>query len=117
MDTQIKRSEIIKSKLCKNCARCCQVMVLPVARPLNKSMEGSMTDWMNVRGCEVVAETPTELFVKVSHPCPHLGKSYEGYYCDIYENRPYGCKEFDGRTHSWLKCAWKDPKLVLKSEA
>jgi Fe-S-cluster containining protein len=110
----MRKSEIIKSRLCKNCGECCKCMVVPVSKPMAKSMEQSMLEWITVRGCDVVSETPAELFVKIPCPCPHLKKSGNEYGCDTYDSRPEGCRVFDGSKYEWLKCAWRDPKLVIK---
>jgi len=100
----------IKSKLCLSCGKCCQFMVLPLVRPLQKAMENIMVDWLDARGCEVIRETADTLYVKVDYPCPHvIGKG-----CGIYKSRPEGCKVFDGRKFDFLDCAWKESYVVLE---
>lgn len=69
-----------------------------------------MTDWLHVRGAEIINEDVGAVYVKVDLPCPHLQKSDEGWICDQYSNRPEGCRIFDGRHYNFLDCAWKKSK-------
>jgi len=110
------------STLCRECGRCCQSLVLPVAKPLQKAI---MESWLDARGCEVVGENEDTFYVSVNSPCPHLvssgrksGLSKSGSFaCDIYENRPEGCRIFDGSKYDFLNCAWKSiPKNYITLE-
>lgn len=64
-------------------------------------------EWLGARGCQIVSEDQDTVYVKVDLPCPHLVKSDDGWACDIYHDRPDGCREFDGSKYSFLKCRWK----------
>jgi Fe-S-cluster containining protein len=103
--------EVNMSNVCKRCGNCCKCLVLPVKKPLNKSI---MNNWLSVRDCEIVKEDYDSTYVKINYKCPHLVKSVNEYLCDIYEDRPNGCREFDGRNYDFLDCALKKlPKLVI----
>jgi Fe-S-cluster containining protein len=86
-------------------------MVLPVVKPLQKSI---MVDWLGARGCRVVKETNDAMFVEIESPCPHLIKSAGKFSCEIYNERPEGCRIFDGRKFDFLECAWKENYVVLE---
>jgi hypothetical protein len=103
-----------KSWQCQHCGKCCKCMVLPVQRPLQKSV---FLDWLQARGGKVIAEAPDVLYVKIDSICPRLEKSNGRVSCRPYEERPPGCRVFDGSTLDWLDCAWKDPfkYVVTKS--
>jgi Fe-S-cluster containining protein len=108
-----------QSELCQSCGKCCKCIVLPVKIPLQKSI---MEEWLNIRGCEVVAEDADSMYVKVDQPCPylreHLNKSGDKTYtCSVYVNRPDGCSLFDGSKYDFLDCAWKDKYVVLQKSA
>ena len=94
-----------KSWLCQHCGKCCESIVLPVQKPLEKSI---MLEWLKARGGEIVAEQAETWYVKLNSPCPRLEKSGGKVVCKGYENRPHGCRIFDGTTLDWLDCAWKD---------
>lgn len=99
------------SELCKTCGHCCQCMVLPVRKPLNKAM---MQEWIESRGCQIIQEDPETIYVKIDFPCPHLIKSNNEWICDVYENRSEGCRIFDGTSYGFLNCKWKNaPQLVI----
>lgn len=102
------------SSLCKTCGACCKVMVLPVVKPLQKAV---MEEWLEARGCEVVREDGGAMYVKVDLPCPHLMKSDEGWSCDTYENRPAGCRMFDGSKYDFLKCKWTELRHIILEKA
>ena len=106
MERKKMLSELEKSNLCKTCGKCCQCLVLPITRPdgMNKAIT---EDWLNARGCEIVRETKDNLYVKLPYPCPHLSKSDKGFTCEMYHQRPQGCRIFDGSTYDFLDCAWK----------
>jgi Fe-S-cluster containining protein len=89
-------------------------MVLPVSMPIQKSL---MMDWLDARGCEVVAKTDDTLYVKIDYPCPNLTKSENGFGCDIYSSRPEGCRIFDGRNYEFLDCVWKEERYVILEKA
>ena len=95
-----------RSYLCQHCGKCCDCLVLPVQRPIEKSI---FLGWLHARGGKIVAETPETLYVKLNTPCPRLEKSKGRVTCRGYEDRPQGCRIFDGTTVNWLKCLWKDP--------
>jgi len=102
-----------KSFLCQHCGKCCESIVLPVQKPLEKSV---MLEWLEARGGEIVAEQPETWYIKLNSPCPRLEKSGGRVLCKGYENRPQGCRIFDGTTLDWLDCAWKDPNhYVVKA--
>jgi hypothetical protein len=101
------------SFLCQHCGKCCECMVLPVQRPMQKSV---MLEWLHARGGKIVAEADSTLYVKINSPCPHLTKSGSKYLCKSYESRPQGCRIFDGSTIDWLKCAWKDTNRYVISK-
>jgi hypothetical protein len=75
-----------------------------------------MVDWLNARGVEIIGENIMDYFVRINQPCPHLVKSDDEFSCDIYEQRPDGCRIFDGTRYDFLKCAWKtkDNFVVLE---
>jgi len=103
------------SEVCQSCGKCCQCMVLPVVKPLNKSI---MEDWLGVRGCNIIAEDGDNFYVKIDQPCPHLFEQrYKNgtstYSCEIYKSRPEGCRIFDGRNYSFLDCALKKESFVV----
>jgi hypothetical protein len=107
----------LMTDICKNCGKCCQCLVLPVVKPLQKALMG---DWLKVRGCEIVSEDESAVYVKVDSQCPHLKKSINpveqesGWSCEIYNERPEGCRIFDGRNVPFLDCAWKSiPKNYI----
>jgi len=116
-----------KSDTCKSCGQCCKKIVLPVHKPLEKSNQYLMFDWMKARGLDVVNETADTLFVKVDNECPHLKLNTESTYfknglvksskisyeCDIYSERPEGCRLFDGRNLDYLDCALKKDSFVI----
>ena len=102
------------SSLCKTCGNCCKVMVLPLVKPLQKAV---MEEWITTRGCEVLREDDDTMYVKVDLPCQHLNKGDDGWTCDVYEDRPLGCKEFDGTKYDFLKCRWKEQDLVVLEKA
>lgn len=102
--------EEIKSQLCLLCGNCCKAMILPVHKPLRKSDRDDMVEWLNARGCEVYNEINDTIFVKVNYPCPHLQKSDNKFYCDVYETRSEGCRKFDGSVYP--DCLWRK-KLVI----
>ncbi len=103
------------SSLCKTCGNCCKAMVLPVRKPalLKKAQT---EEWLSARGARIVSEDAETLYVKVDLPCPHLNKSDEGWTCDQYENRPEGCREFDGTKFDFLNCRWKSVDHILDLE-
>jgi Fe-S-cluster containining protein len=86
-------------------------MVLPVVKPLQKSI---MVDWLDARGCKVVKETNDTIYVEIDSPCPHLTKSGNKFSCEIYYQRPQGCRIFDGSKFDFLDCAWKDNYVILE---
>lgn len=80
-----------------------------------KSVEKSiMTDWLNIRGCEVIKETDKTIYVKINNPCPNLIKSEDQFICNVYSSRPEGCRIFDGRNYDFLDCVWKNNYVILE---
>jgi Fe-S-cluster containining protein len=96
-----------KSELCQSCGKCCQCIVLPVVKPLQKS-ESVFCDWIDVRGCKIIKATDDTLYIEINSLCPNLSKSDGKYRCEIYYQRPEGCRIFDGSKYDWLNCAWKN---------
>jgi len=102
-----------RSEACQSCGKCCQRMVLPVVRPLQKS-ESVFCDWIDARGCKIIKSTNDVLYIQVDSPCPNLIKSNGKFSCEIYDGRPEGCRIFDGSKYEWLDCAWKENYVVLE---
>jgi len=103
--------EKTKSELCRSCGKCCQIMIFPIVLPVNKSL---FEDWLKIRGGRIVKSDNT-LYAEIYAPCPYLNKSESGIFsCSIYDNRPDGCKQFDGTKYDFLDCAWKDKFVVLE---
>jgi Fe-S-cluster containining protein len=101
----------VLSQVCRDCGECCKFMVLPVISSMNKSI---MESWIKARGCEVLKDAGSTIYVKINVPCPHLNKSENSFSCSIYADRPEGCRLFDGRNYDFLKCAWNQlPKFVI----
>jgi Fe-S-cluster containining protein len=101
------------SQLCKECGECCKHIVLPIEKPLDKAL---FDGWADARGLEVVGHLGGRVLVKIDHPCPHLTKSEEGWICDQYEDRPDGCRNFDGRYYDYLDCKWKKADIAHKPQ-
>jgi|GEM_PF-4090802 len=104
--------EKTKSELCQGCGRCCEVMVLPLVKPLRKS---EFENWLGVRGGKIIKSDNDVVYAEIYAPCPQLSKSDDGKFsCDIYGDHPDGCKIFDGAQYDFLDCAWKDKYVVLE---
>ena len=80
---------IIKDR-CNGCTECCKFMAFPFP---DKPKKG-FYDFYNKRGCQV-KYIDGIAWVIVPFACPKLTENG----CGDYENRPDGCKVFDGRTH------------------
>lgn len=102
------------SALCKTCGNCCKSFVIASKKPLQKAV---MEDWLDKRGVQIVAEDHDAIYLKIDLPCPHLVKSDDGWSCDIYHNRPSGCRDFDGTKYDFLKCKWKEIDHVILEKA
>jgi hypothetical protein len=119
-----------KSDTCRSCGNCCKKLVLPVNKPLEKSNQSLMFNWLEARGLDIINEVGDILYVKIDTKCPHLKLNTESTYsknglvksakisyeCDIYSERPEGCRLFDGRNLDFLDCMLKskDSFVVLE---
>ena len=89
-----------KKKLCLQCMECCKVFYVPTV--LNKYEE---KEFYELRGCQV-KRYQNHAIVIVPLPCPHL--TPQG--CDIYDQRPQVCKDYDGTKDPFMKdkCLWDE---------
>lgn len=68
--------------------------------------EAAAHEWMAARGITVIEEFRFAWKVRIPSRCSHLS-SEKPWKCDIYENRPKVCRDYDGRKSPDLQCAWK----------
>ena len=85
-------------KHCKKCGKCCKVMWFPV--PFHPDDDMSMlTDFYTARGCTIMSDQKSMLYIVVPLPCPHLTDNG----CDIHKTKPEICKLYDGRQDPVIK--------------
>jgi Fe-S-cluster containining protein len=89
-----------KRKLCLQCLECCKVFYVPTQ--INNEAE---KEFYELRGCTVENFRGNQVVV-IPLPCPHL--TPEG--CNIYNERPEVCKNYDGTKDPLMKdkCLWID---------
>ena len=88
-----------KSKLCLQCLECCKVIAIPVEHVSPETIELYVA-----RGCWLAPLSGGRYGIVIPFPCPHL--TPEG--CDMYNNRPQVCKDYDGKKDPLMadKCLW-----------
>ncbi len=91
-----------KSDLCLACGRCCKVLILYAPRP-DFLHEPQAEEFFKARGVTIIEKGQRWYKVGVPSVCPHLGDDNA---CDIYETRPQGCREYDGRKDPIVECDW-----------
>ena len=94
MNEEIKE----KQDLCLACLKCCKELWKHTVFA-NDSL-GSI-EFFEARGHVVEPSPQGVLVIKLKEECPHLTEKG----CDIYENRPYVCKIYDGRKDH-PECLW-----------
>ena len=90
-----------KEKLCLQCAECCKILAVEVTL---QSMPPEAIAFYVTRGCWLATLSGGRLGLVIPYQCPHL--TPEG--CDIYEDRPLVCKDYDGTRDPLMKdkCLW-----------
>jgi len=90
-----------KRRLCLQCLECCKILAVPIE--LKYADPESIAFYVN-RGCWLATLSGGRLGIVIPFQCPHL--TPEG--CNIYENRPLACKEYDGTRDPLMsdKCLW-----------
>lgn len=90
-----------KSKLCLQCMECCKILAVPIEL---KYIHPESIAFYVARGCWIAPLSGGRLGIVVPFPCPHL--TPEG--CDMYENRPQECRDYDGTRDPLMsdKCLW-----------
>lgn len=68
--------------------------------------ENSFSDLKNVKTAEMV------LMTSEGNYCPFLTEDYK---CNIYEDRPFVCKEFGKETHPLMRCSFQDKDGRVRS--
>ena len=96
---KILSKELKKSQLCLECMECCKILKIPHREFPTLSIRA----FYEVRGCTILLERGI-FYIIVPYFCPHL--TPKG--CDIYEDRPQDCKNYDGRDDSAVNCKWKE---------
>ena len=82
-----------EEQICIECQECCKTLAVPYYTADNDTIE-----FYSIRGCErVINDQGAYLLIPFS--CPHLIE--DG--CDIYEDRPEVCREYDGRKVLFMK--------------
>ena len=91
-----------KEKLCLQCMECCKILAVPITWA--EYISADAIEFYMTRGCWFAPITGGRRGLVIPYPCQHL--TPEG--CDIYENRPKVCKEYDGRKDPLMKdeCLW-----------
>jgi len=86
--------------LCLGCHRCCEKLVFPLK--ISLGWEKDVREFYEARGCEVRIKDGV-IFAVLDFKCPHLKDG-----CDIYDNRPRTCRDYDGRDDFIIgdECAW-----------
>lgn len=95
---ELDRLTKLREKVCLSCQLCCTRTLMPVS--LRDKEEMAFYETKGFRFFSMDRRIFTVLYTK----CPHLTKSG----CKIYENRPKGCKDYDGRLDPLLTkaCKW-----------
>lgn len=117
----------IKSK-CKAC--CCAPTPMPreifernrhrIARGLVEELyfDGPILDEESFKNPSGVLEGPMVVPVgepdegEINQRCPFLTKDFK---CNIYEDRPFVCREFGKETHLMMKCRFQDKDGRIRS--
>ena len=86
-----------QQKICIKCGECCRWMTFTLNIPEAKRRQ-KFIEFYKVRECVVKIEEE-QTVVMIPHICPHLKD--DG--CDIYEDRPIACREYNGRYDPHLK--------------
>lgn len=89
-----------KSELCIKCQACCKEVGIHTPYLYTDVVTA---EFYTARGFRVT-DNDGYIFLHLSMSCPHLTPAG----CDIYENRPAVCIEFDGRIHYDGHCAWSE---------
>lgn len=80
-----------EQRVCVGCQECCRYLTFIVSEDIIKQYSEIYT----TRGCKIrsVKYSKSSYSLRVPSLCPHL----QDWGCDIYEQRPLHCKEYDGR--------------------
>ena len=91
-----------KERLCLQCMECCKILAVPI--PWKEHVTPEAIAFYLTRGCWFAPISGGRRGLVIPFQCPHL--TPEG--CDIYENRPLACKEYDGTRDPLMsdKCLW-----------
>jgi len=91
--------EAKKQKLCLQCMECCKILAIPADVFSPRAIELYVT-----RGCWLASISGGRRGVVIPYPCPHL--TPKG--CNIYEQRPQDCRDYNGTKDPLMKdkCLW-----------
>jgi len=88
-----------KQRLCLQCMECCKNLTVPIESICQEAIE-----FYAARNCRITPILGGRQGVVIPFPCPHV--TPEG--CDIYDERPIACKQYDGTKDPLMKdkCLW-----------
>jgi len=95
-----------QQEICVKCQECCKWVTFTLSP--SDGYRNKMRDYYSHRGFDVVSSVDRFMPVMIPSPCPHLTK--DG--CNVYENRPDYCKEYDGREDPFLRDKCKLPSWI-----
>lgn len=93
-------SKEILSELCKRCQKCCKEVAIESQYPYCDEV----IEFYEARGFEVKVGSNNCAFISAKIPCPHLTDSG----CNIYNNRPKTCQDFNGLIDFNGDCLWME---------
>ena len=79
-----------EQRVCVGCQACCCYLTFIVSEEIIKQYSEIYT----ARGCKITSMKGNKSYaLRVPSVCPHL----QDWGCDIYEDRPQHCRDYDGR--------------------
>lgn len=90
----------ILSDICKKCRNCCKEIGIHTQYMYDRTI----IDFYEARGFKVDPYSNGLAFVHKKMSCPYLKE----YGCEIYNERPAICREFNGLLHFYEKCDWQE---------
>lgn len=94
----------METEICIKCQKCCKEVDVPTYAHKTSTEIDKIKAFYEARGFTTYFDMYGFLHVELYYPCPHITEKG----CDIYENRPEVCRNYDGRRDPRIDCDLKN---------